>query len=179
MEKQKDYNVQCIWGGFFSQLMLINIFFLSKWLREISVLKDFYFYFSVVCVWCLCVINCTCACRCSRGPEEGSKSPGIGVEVAVSCPMRVPGTKFRSSARAVFALNCWAVSPASILEHCIAVYKQLLPSAGPRSLFRALQQLVIRKKTSDECPSATSLHSLEYSSGLGSRGTEHKRWCWS
>jgi hypothetical protein len=50
--------------------------------------------------------KCVYACRCSRWPEEGDRFHGIGVKMAVHCPMWVLGTKFGSFVRAVFALNC-------------------------------------------------------------------------
>lgn len=120
-------------------------------------------------MFCLCIM-----CR----PGEDVK---LLLELNLWTNIRVQRTKTRPSKRAASTLNCWAISPASILEHCIAFYKELLPSAGPWSFFRALQWLVtwsffralhplgIRKNTFDECPSATSLHSLGYSSGLSSR----------
>lgn len=75
-------------------------------------------------------VGCICECRCSRWPEEGDRFHGIGAKVAELS--RVLGTKFRSSkfrssVRAVFALNCWVISSVSVLENWIASYQVTAP----------------------------------------------------
>lgn len=61
-----------------------------------------------------------CLCVNMRGwPErtEASDAPGVAgscdLQAAVSCPAQVLGTEPRSSARAIYTLNCRVFSPAS------------------------------------------------------------------
>lgn len=64
-----------------------------------------------VCLWlgmCMWV-------QCLWGPEGGIGFPVAGVTVVVSCPVWVLGIELGSGARAVHALNWWAIS----LVHCV------------------------------------------------------------
>lgn len=68
-------------------------------------------------VFCLLLCVCVCMHVCG-GTHRGQKSmPGpskLELQVAVNLLMWVMGTEQWSSKRAIHALNCWAMSPASV-----------------------------------------------------------------
>lgn len=73
-----------------------------------------FFYFLHICIYDHYVTRVQCLGR----PEEGTRSPELQLQTAVSPPTWILRTKLKSSRRAASTLSCWVDSPRahSILE---------------------------------------------------------------
>lgn len=62
----------------------------------------------------MCEALCT-KCRCLQSPEEGTRSPGVGIRGICELPGVGGGTELRFSAGAACVPNHCVISPAPVL----------------------------------------------------------------
>lgn len=66
----------------------------------------------------MCACGYVHTCQCWQSRPKAWDSLELKLQESLSYPMRMPRTWLRSSARAVRALDCWAISPALLSPLC-------------------------------------------------------------
>ena len=84
-------------------------------MKEVFVFNKLKLFLMHVCVYvCVCVYMCivcvgvvvVVVCESLQRPEDSIKPLGAGLQVVVSCPVWVLGTKLRSFGKATSTINC-------------------------------------------------------------------------